>query len=454
MATSFLSGLLILSLSFTSSGAYASLICERQRDLDLTLPQQQALLEFANKLAVLDRYRDGSDSRGVTYAGKLLLITDRFKAKLSGPRMEERGAEFLLIENLRQAISKSIGIEDPVYREYNRTIRAVLFLSNMAIEPVMTASKRLRDRLTDWSHSAPIDAVRLQRIARVEAVVRLLDIVTLNTVRQADQRWQQVSDRLEMYKQHLINGLGASVFFGTIGAAGAAVKVANTFLGTGGLILAGCGIGASGAGSATFLAQRYEVYSTALIESINKNTHYSCELRQRFEAQQEGVLLSEVSHALASGAKTGCGLVTASLVAPHVVTWTVIHAVVIAAGTKVVFAVNDLYLARKSYLVYQSLKSYEKAELAARKGQRKTAEFYLHQSQDLARTAGAQALDAILIGAVIPAFVSGEVSHAFTIGREAIVALIGKSSDNAAIAAQMIAKFAASESTTPSGKLE
>ncbi len=432
----------ILPLALSATNALASSVCESQKHFELTLPQQQAALLFYNQLSFLERYRGGPDARGVTYAQKLADIIRRNQGYLNTPRLQEIGVEYLFYEQMRQAVHETIGLSDSSYDQFDRTARSMMFFSSMAPRPLIRASGQLQRRLWIWasSNSGP-DAERLRRIAQVEPTVRLIDTVTLNILRQGEQNWQQVNDRLSMYKQVLITALGGTVFFGSVGISGPLVGASYVNLGVAGLVLAGCGLGSTGSGFASVLQNQYRTYANAYNESVKSDTSYSCELRQQVEAKGES-LVSEVAGDFVTGAGAGCAFTVAGLVAPAATTWTVVSAVALATAAEGAFAVNDAILARKSYLTYQSLMAYQEAESKANAGDREKAEFYLRQSEILAQKAGAQALDTLLAGVVIPAFARGEIRNALRAGRVAIVALIGKSADNAAVAAQLLAKYA------------
>lgn len=424
-------------------------VCESHRSL--TAEDRGKLDLFRSHLSHLEAVRAQPTDKGITYAQKLKEIIQQHQDLFnnsSSPAVQEQAISLLLYENLKQVLFKTVGLDNPEFTNFDRQILSTQVMNNMTTSLITKATLALQAKIWKWMNDLPAasgqtgdDEVSrstrsLRRIAKGEALLSLLDAVYRDALHKAQLNKEKSLDELTLYQQVSASILGTGVTAAAMyGSASLVTSASMAFATTGGL-MAGCTIGAAGAAGATILQQQYQVYSNAYLLSIERNTSFSCELRQQLQA--DGYRPMEaIINGFAQGGAAGCILPGIGVLAPHTTIFMVHNAVRLATSIVSAQFVHDAYLAVRSYLIYRSLRSYQQAEQAADQGNMQEAAKYLKEAHQQAQKAGAHALDAALTGIVLRGF-GAEVQHAFKAGREAIIALIAKSADNAAVAGLLL----------------
>ena len=423
-------------------------VCESRRPL--TLQERETAMMFNADLSWLDPLRAGPDRRGINYQQKMQFILSKNTSKFTSDELKDVAAEFLLMEQFKQLMFETAGVQNSAFVNFIRVQRDIEFFGGSAPRELREAVTALQMQIYSWSETQQatlvpgltnrdaISAAKLQILSRTENVLALLQIVTQTLSHRLDVNSAQLDDQMAAYRQYFSSLFGGGAVVGAMAVSTPVVTAAGASAGAVGVLLSGCSVGAIGGGAASMLQLQYESYSNAWIESANHHTSYACELRRAVESSHQN-LFQAFAEGASHGAVAGCIFTSAGMIAPKMTVYTVVGAVSIATGAETVMAANDGYLATRSYLVYRSLLSLQKAEAST--DQPAQAAEHLRQAQAYAQQSGAHALNAILVGIVL---VGGpkEIQHAIAHGREAIVALIGKSSDNAAVAVNLLTVFA------------
>ncbi len=483
--------LVFVPLNFAPAHSFASLsaavtdVCESRR----TLTQQESdkLAMFNAELSWLQSYRSGADQRGTTYKAKFEGIIGQNEGKFSSDELKDAATELILFEEFQQLLFTTVGLENPEFKELQRVLRSTEFFSGGTPREIREATLGMQKRVTSWSQNqlSKINVARtnaepssngagipakntsghlqsnsnetqaalnIETLSQTENILASLNVVNQFLTTRMERNGAQLDDKMASYRQYFFSLFGGTAVVGTLVASAPIVSTASAGIGAAGVVLAGCGIGAAGGGAAALLQRQYQSYADAWIASANHHTSYACELRRAVENNHESLFAAFRDGAM-HGAIAGCAFTGAGMIAPQLTVYGVTSAVALATGAEGVMASKDAYMATRTYLIYRSLISLQKAELSAEHPE--IAAQYLQQAQEYSKTAGAHALNVVLVGIVL---VGGpkEIQHAIAHGREAIVALIGKSSDNAAVAVNLASSAIsqASSSTPPSSSLQ
>ena len=464
--------LLITPISFASALSFANVnsdgtdVCESRRTL--TLQESDNLLMFNAELSWLQNYRIGADLKGTTYKAKLDGIIGKNEGKFSSEELKDAATELILFEEFKQLLFSTVGLENPEFKELDRVFKSTEFFSGGTPREIREATLGMQKRVSGWSQNqlAKINGSRpstqsqtegagtpnknsssqlqstanetqaarnIEMLSQTENILASLNVVNQFLMNRMEQNSARLDDKMASYRQYFLSLFGGTAVVGTLVASAPIVSTASAGMGAAGVVLAGCGIGAAGGGAAALLQRQYQSYADAWIASANHHTSYACELRRAIESRHESLFAAFRDGAM-HGAIAGCAFTGAGMIAPQLTVYGVTSAVALATGAEGVMATKDAYMATHTYLIYRSLISQQKAELSAEHPE--IAQQYLQQAQEYSKTAGAHALNAVLVGIVL---VGGpkEIQHAIAHGREAIVALIGKSSDNAAVAVNL-----------------
>lgn len=427
----------VASDSPTSVPAAPSVCSERR---SLTTDERQAVLLFRNRLMRLDEQRRSQP--GPSFEARLARIVDAHEGTFTSHRAQEAAANHVLVAQLKEALHQTIGLQLP---EVDRLIRVIdndLVFAGTSQRPLTRAVLGVQKKIWEWmsrevragdSHEA---ALRLSEIARAESALGLLDLVHRSVLTVASQNLERLNDQLSFYKQFGITLLGGGVAGATLVASAPVVAASSAVLSTAGMVLAGCAIGSAGGGSASLLQRQYVVYSDAYLASVRNQTAFSCELRERLGSDSGG-LLAALTKGMINGAIAGCAMSASALVRPAFTAYSVVGAVALATGIEGTRAAREAYFATRSYMIYRSLLAYQKAELSVQVGNPVVAQAALEEAREHARAAGAHLLNSILAGVVLVGMRS-EMQHSLAAGRQAILSLVAKSSDNAAVAVHIL----------------
>lgn len=424
----------------------------------LTAEQRAEVDMFRAHLSHLERLRLRPNSKGVTYAQKLDEIIRIHGAALTTPETREKAADLLVYENLKQALAKSIGLDNPQFKEFDRAARAVSTFNSAAPRVVTNTTLRLQGAIWKWMHDsvaasgtygpdARQDVRAVRRLADGETVLGLLDIVYRNLIRDVENNKENLNDEMALYRHLSISVAGGAAVIGSLVASGPIVAGAMTGMATAGGIVAGCGIGALGGAGASVLIKQYPLYANAYIASIERNTSFTCELRSRLNSADSS-LIGALAYGLVEGTAAGCVFTGGQALAlkiggraPRLTAKGIFGAIALATAVEGWQAGKDVYLASRSLKIYRSMVSYENAERAAEESRLEEANQHLHEASEHFRDAGAHALNALIVGIVLRG-ARGELREALAEGRRHMLALIAKSSDNAAVAALLFKDMA------------
>ncbi len=425
-------------------------VCETRRAL--TIQERDALSTFNSELSWLANYRSGADRNGVTYQQKFSAILLKYEGKFQSEELKDAAGERVLFEQFQQLLFTTTGLENADFKRLTNVYRTVEYFASGTPRELREGIGGMQDRIAKWNQQqlAKVNAASvsnevkasktLQSLSQTENVLAALDVVGQTLNYRMIKNNEQLDDKLASYRQYFWSALGGAGVVGTLVVSAPVVSTASATAGVAGVLMAGCSIGAVGGGAAALLQRQYQSYADAWIESANHHTNYACELRRAIENNHE-TLFHAFREGAVHGGIAGCAFTGAGMVAPQVTVYGVTAAVAIATGADGVMAAKDGYMATKTYLVYRSLIALQKAEQSA-EDPAKAAE-YLRQAQQYAKNSGAHTLNTILVGIVLTGGPS-EIAHAIQHGREAIVALIGKSSDNAAVAVHLLMSVASS----------
>ena len=409
--------------------------CETRKPL--TNEEEHTAMMFSAELSWLERLRGDADKNGITYQKKLDQILLHNEPKFQSPALKDFATELLLFEQFKQILFLTVGLNSPEFREFTRMQRAIEYFHETSPRELRESTINLQRRIVIWSESEQRGRRGQDQqsvIEQTENTLTALNALSITLAHRMDANSEALDEKMLAYRQYLITAAGAVGAVGTLVVSSPVVAGASASLGATGLVLAGCGLGGVGAGAAAVLQTQYAAYSAAWLASYRHGTSYACELRAALESAHE-TIWQAFRAGTQSGAVAGCAFASAGLIAPKLTVYVVAGAVSVAATAEVGSTVNNAYLSTRSYLIYRSLLSLQKAENSA--DNLDESKRYLEQAQGFAQAAGRHALNAVLVGMVL---VGGpaEVRHAIATGREAMIAMIGKSADNAAIALNMI----------------
>jgi hypothetical protein len=436
-----ISGVLLIQMPTT---AFARYKCEER--VVLTMSQRRGPYMLRSQINKLEKYR--SDE---SYARRFAEAIEKAKPLLKDTGSQLLAADFILVEQFKQVMFNTIGVKTPEFLEFEKLATHVLIRdesptthTNLVDPKALTAARaHLLEQIAAWADSVDGgDAQRLQSSSQAEAVVGMLDIVYRSLVARAANDTIVAEERAALVRQLGITVLGGAGVAGALAFSGPVVAVASGTMGTAGFVLAGCAIGATGGAAAAVLQKQYLIYSTAYRNSIENKTSFSCELNNAIpDTWAHDGLMASFGEGILIGGAAGCALSGSALIAPRTTAYTTVGAVALATSIEGALGAKDAYLATRAYLIYQSLQSFEKAESAANAGKTKEAATQLAEARTRAQLAGAHVLNSILAGVVLTGAKS-EMQHAFATGRKAIITLVSKSSDNAAVAVQLLSEMA------------
>jgi hypothetical protein len=291
-------------------------------------------------------------------------------------------------------------------------------------------------------------ASRLALVQRREQTLGFLDLIYKYLLREMTVSDQIRRDQVRMYGQAALVFGASAVFVGTLALSAPIVTAAAGAMALPGMVMAGCGIGSAGGGAAAILQSKYQTVANAIRASENNDTAFSCELRKAMKerSKADGEMIQS---GFVDGAIAGCAFVGVAVKLPKITAAAVMGAVGVATAYEATHTVQDAISAHRAWLEYEALTELDLADQDAQMNQIDSSRAHvlnvkklleaqqLAKAQTLTKDMWEHALNTFLTGVLVKdAF---EFPHALHQGRLILVALVSKSSDNAAVAVKTIA---------------
>ena len=315
-------------------------------------------------------------------------------------RLENRVAQ----EHLRDLIAKTIGLNRPEWQTFDGLMKSItIFRASGSTAPMDKAAMKLVDTLKEAQSRASekkLDTLVFEEtyVSIVEMYANLLEIRTING--------EVVDAEIGKFRTVVagtIFAVAGYTFMSTFKYGGKIVEGSGKLvsriskhpaiagkLASLGQIIGGGAVGAMGAPAAHVMFDAYNAVSTAITDSFNNKTTYSCELRKQMSIWSENA-----AHHTLESLKVGIGFG----VAGGAFTVTAASSKLLLRLTWHMVQVAQTYaIAKIGIKSWNAIEMYTLAGEADRAGDAALSEKLLNKSRKFAQEAGNAALESIIIG--------------------------------------------------------
>ncbi len=430
--------------------------------VQLTSAERDAMIRFNSRLSGL--WRDyGKDTfeprlrallRGYDPEAKLIEVSALFLEKI---------LNIIDIYRLRHAIERTIGQDDKLWDEFERTMWSVMMHDSVYYRKHGVFDKKVQKLLlhirnADRRVESPV--IQYDRVTRKkyieDAVLRTANMyISLQRVdsinRQAiDERAEDASRQMAVLAIGLVAGgalVASTIYAGPIVAAAglsagslSANAATSALLVRLGQVAAGAGLGIVGAPTGLLISDSAGTLLRAGRQSQNLRTSYSCEIGKELKEMKNRGLRPYINAALAGGTiGLGGGALT---LAGTAVSRALLAVTVLGVGIAEAYSIGQL-----SQNTLFAIAEYQLAIEAINKGPEHRAEAlkHLHKSREYAQAAGEVAVTGVIV-TVLSVSIATELRGALIEGAGAIRAIFANSSDTLPVSLQ-IAKEAITSAT-------
>lgn len=367
------------------------------------------------------------------------------------PLFLEKITTLIDVYRLRNAIERTIGLDNKKWDEFERTMWSVVMHNSIYSRKHRIFEKKVESLMVDIRKSIygenPINKQpkdrreayiqeAITRVASMYISIQRLDSINRQAI---DERAEDLARQMAVIAIGLVTG--AVVVSGTVYGPGiviAAGAYAGGFSSSAGIslmltglgeVVAGAGLGIVGAPVGQLAIDNVSNHLGASAASKSLRTRYSCELGKKFKEMRERGIDPYLEMAIKGGltGAVGGGVTFAGK--------TVARAVLLASSFGV--GIAQFYtVGQLSEYTLESLAEYRLALDEMDKGNREEAVKHLHKSREYATLAGERGMQTIIVS-VLSISIASEFKGAIIQGGSAIRAIFANSADTLPLSMQI-----------------